>query len=132
MTQIMNAFHPDYIKTYHPNFLTDLRIESRQTKNGQNMTNHVNKMRKTNPSHGTLFGISDKVLSVTVPAHMSRPSAVNLDVRDFHIYQKAGMPKKTQSQIMSEVVAKKRQTNKNWGTALGNSKNIPKNIPKNG
>lgn len=128
MAEKINAFHPDYIKTYHPNFLTDLRIESRQTKNGQNMTNHVNKVRKTKPSHGTVFGISDKVVSVNVPAYMNRPK-VSLEIKEFHIYQKAGAPK-SKSQHFSEIVAKKRQTNKNYGTMLPNSKNIPKNIPK--
>jgi len=133
MTQeTINAFHPDYVKTYMPHFLTELRIDSRQTKNGQMMTQYVEKTRKTKPSHGTLFGISDKVTSVTVPAHMHRylPKTVSTSVTEFHIYSKAGMPKKTQSQIMSEVVAKKRQENKNWGTALPSSKNIPKIIPK--
>jgi len=132
MAEVINAFHPDYVKTYMPHFLTELRIDSRQTKNGQMMTQYVEKVRKTKPSHGTLFGISDKVTSATVPAHVHRylPRTVSTSVTEFHIYSKAGMPKKTQSQIMSEVVAKKRQENKNWGTALPSSKNIPKIIPK--
>lgn len=129
MTQTINAFHPDYVKTYMPNFLTDIRVESRQTKNGQTLSQYVDKTRKTKPSHGTVFGISNKVVSTTVPAHMHRPVQVNLDIREFHVYQKAGMPK-TKSQIMTEVVAKKRQSDKSWGTVLHNSKNIPKNIPK--
>jgi hypothetical protein len=31
----MNAFHPDYIKTYHPNFLTNVRTESSQIEQGK-------------------------------------------------------------------------------------------------
>ena len=131
MAEVINAFHPDYVKTYMPGFLTDIRVESRQTKAGQVLSQYVDKTRKTNPSHGTLFGISDKVTSVTVPAHMHRAKikVVSTSVTEFHIYQKAGMPK-TKSQIMTEVVARKRQTNKSWGTMLPDSKNIPKNIPK--
>lgn len=121
MTTI-NAFHPDYIKTYHPEFLTDLRVESRMKTNGQNLSKHVDKKRQTTPSHGTVFGISAKVTSVT-PIGM-------LQIKEFHIYQKAGMPKKTRSQLMTEIVAKKLQSDKNYGTVLRNSKNIPKNIPK--
>lgn len=34
MTTIINAFHPDYIKTYHPEFMTAIRIESTQHANG--------------------------------------------------------------------------------------------------
>ena len=131
MAEVINAFHPDYVKTYMPGFLTDIRVESRQTKAGQTLSKYVDKTRRTNPSHGTLFGISDKVTSVTVPTHMHRAKikVVSTSVTEFHIYQKAGMPK-TKSQIMTEVVAKKRQTNKSWGTMLPDSKNIPKNIPK--
>lgn len=134
MTEKINAFHPDYVKTYMPNFMTDIRTESRQTKNGQMLSQYVDNTRKTKPSHGTVFGISNKVTSVTVPSHMHRAKIkmVSTSVTEFHIYQKAGAPKKTQSQIMTEIVAKKRQTNKNWGTALPSSKNIPKIIPKNG
>jgi len=134
MAEVINAFHPDYVKTYMPNFMTDIRTESRQTKNGQMLSQYVDNTRKTKPSHGTVFGISNKVTSVTVPSHMHRAKIkmVSTSVTEFHIYQKAGAPKKTQSQIMTEIVAKKRQTNKNWGTALPSSKNIPKIIPKNG
>jgi len=31
----MNAFHPDYIKTYHPNFITNVRTESSQIEHGK-------------------------------------------------------------------------------------------------
>lgn len=33
MTTI-NAFHPDYIKTYHPEFMTSIRLESSQHAHG--------------------------------------------------------------------------------------------------
>ena len=109
----INAFHPAYVSTYMPEFLTNLRMESRQTKAGQTLSQYVDKTRETKPSHGTLFGISNKVTSTKVPSHMHRPKA-----------------QLTHSQIMSKVVAKKRQADKSWGTVLHNSKNIPKTIPK--
>jgi hypothetical protein len=31
----MNAFHPDYIRTYHPQFLSNVRIESNQIEQGK-------------------------------------------------------------------------------------------------
>lgn len=31
---IINAFHPDYIKTYHPEFMTAIRLEGVQKANG--------------------------------------------------------------------------------------------------
>ena len=72
------------------------------------MSKHVEKKRETVPSHGTIPGISNKVL----PLHQMRPKEMM-------------QPKKTKSQIMSEFVAKKRKTNMFYGTALPESKNIP-------
>lgn len=34
MTKIINAFHPDYVKTYHPEFLTGMRVASAQHAQG--------------------------------------------------------------------------------------------------
>jgi len=61
---LINAFHPDYVKTYMPQFLTDMRTESRQTKAGQTLTNYVEETRKKKPMHGTLSGISKKQVSL--------------------------------------------------------------------
>ena len=59
--EIINAFHPDYVKTYHPEFLEYFRLLTIQKRCGESMTKYVNKKRKTVPSHGTIYGISDKV-----------------------------------------------------------------------
>jgi len=61
---VINAFHPDYVKTYMPEFLTDLRTESRQTKAGQTLSAYVEETRKQKPMHGTLSGISKKQVSM--------------------------------------------------------------------
>lgn len=109
----MNAFHPLYVQTYMPEFLSSLRMESRQTAAGQSLSKHVEKVRETTPSHGTIHGISNKVL----PLHQMRPKEMM-------------QPKKTKSQIMSEFVAKKRKANMFYGTMLPESKNIPDIKPK--
>lgn len=31
----MNAFHPDYIRTFHPQFLSDFRAEAHQISQGK-------------------------------------------------------------------------------------------------
>lgn len=126
---MINAFHPDYIKTHEPNFMKDFRTHEANRNAAAAVSNYVTKKRRTTPSHGTVFGISEKVKAVTAPAHMHRPKAASLNPTEYHTYSKAGMPK-TKSQIMTEVVARKRQENKAWGTMLPESKNIPKNIPK--
>jgi hypothetical protein len=96
MSKIMNAFHPDSIKTYHPAFLNAIRTESRLTRAGQALSIHVDEVRRTKPSHGTVFGISDKEISVSAPAHMHRPKPkkLNLERTEFFTYSKAGAPKK--------------------------------------
>lgn len=103
---IINAFHPAYVETHMPEFLSDLHVQSRMTKNGQALTQYIEKVREERPSIGTVFGISKKVTSVE-PKQMMR----------------------TRSQMMSKIVADKRKTNKGYGTALPTSKNIPASMP---
>jgi len=101
MTQIINAFHPDYIKTYHPEFLTSIRIESTQHANGvinggkskatreakQGKTvNSINVFPKTQSVQRTL----DKAKS---QAALEEKKRKILAVTEFHIFNKAGMPK---------------------------------------
>ena len=64
---IINAFHPDYVKTYMPEFLSSIRLEAQQKANGE-------KVAKTTP----------------MTMHIMRPK---LEPTDFFVYQKAGMPK---------------------------------------
>lgn len=69
---IINAFHPDYVKTYHPDLCKDFRI-NKAPQAEKVMTEHV-----------------------TAPAHVNRPRAglkAKLAPTEFHVYQKAGMPK---------------------------------------
>ena len=71
----MNAFHPEFMKTFYPDFWTEQVLSSR---NSQAMTAFVEKRRKSKPSHGTL-GISKKVVS--------------LKPLDFLVFSRAGAPK---------------------------------------
>lgn len=91
MTTI-NCFHPDYVKTYMPEFLADIRTESRQTKAGQTLSTFVDKKRENSPSHGTIQGISKKVL----PAHQMRPK---------EMMKMPILSKKQQNMTMQEVTA---------------------------
>ena len=70
---IINAFHPDYVKTYMPEFLSSIRTESTQKANGE-------KVAKLTPM---------KMHPIRA-AHLHRP---NLAPTEFHIFNKAGMPK---------------------------------------
>jgi hypothetical protein len=83
---IINAFHPDYVKTHMPQFLTDVRTSARQEEAGKSVRKYLDKRRETEPSHGTFFGMSDKEASMSPKEMMLKPT-------EFHTYSKAGMPK---------------------------------------
>jgi len=106
---VINAFHPDYMKTHEPNFMKEFRTHEANRQAAASLTNYVEKLRKKKPSHGTLYGISKKVL----PVHATRPKEMmshkkgremtmaevtnelidKLKRKDFHVYAKAGTPK---------------------------------------
>lgn len=100
MTTIINAFHPDYVKTYHPELLTAIKLESTQHANGvaaggkakatREATNKgaftINKFPKTQSVQRTL----DKAQS---KAALDEKKRKMLAVTEFHIFNKAGMPK---------------------------------------
>lgn len=107
MTQeVINAFHPDYVKTHMPDFLKSLRSNNTKEEAGKSVSKYVEKTRETKPSHGTLFGISEKSASVA-PKQMMRHKdgramtmlevhndlAEKLQRREFHVFAKAGTPK---------------------------------------
>lgn len=63
MTKTINAFHPDYIKTYHPDLIKDITAGHAAS---TNMTKVVQETRKTKPSHGTMMGIAPKKTPVSL------------------------------------------------------------------
>jgi hypothetical protein len=58
--QVINAFHPDYVKTYNPEFVEYFRTLTIQKQCGEAASRHITKKRKTVPSHGTIFGLGEK------------------------------------------------------------------------
>ena len=90
MKEVINAFHPLYARTYHPDLLASLRLESRQKKAGETLSKHVEKQRETHPSHGTIQGVSKKV----VPDYMAKPKKM---------MKRPILSKEQQSMTMKEV-----------------------------
>lgn len=74
----VNAFHPDYMKVNHPDFMKEHVLSSKGT---MVMSKIVEEKRRANPSHGTLHGIS-------------KITPVALKPKDFMIFSRAGAPKK--------------------------------------
>ena len=117
---MINAFDPRYMETHEPEFMKAFRTHEANRQASATLSKYVERRRKTVPTHGTLFGIS----KAPVPAHLARPKDM-LKPREFHVFQRA----KSRSEIMSEIVAKKRETDKNYGTVNRDGKNIPKKAP---
>jgi hypothetical protein len=59
MTTI-NAFHPDFVKTHMPQFLTAVKTQNMQATVAANLSKSVTEMRKTKPSHGHITGMSTR------------------------------------------------------------------------
>ena len=78
----INAFHPAYVETYMPEFLSKIRIESSQYSNG---VINGGKSRASRES-------ASKTVN-TINVFPKTKARVSLDRTDFHVYSKAGMPK---------------------------------------
>ena len=78
---MINAFSPLYVKTYMPEFLTTIRKESAAKENGEKFGA---KSRATRESVNS---------SVNTISAFPKTKRVSLAPTDFHIFQKAGMPK---------------------------------------
>lgn len=66
--KIINAFHPDFVKTHMPEFLTAVKTDDRQSQAGATLSKHVTKKRKTTPSHGQVLGMSTRESDTYQPA----------------------------------------------------------------
>jgi len=82
MNKEINAFHKDYVSTYMPEFMSNIRKESAAKANGEK---YGAKNRVTRESvHGSaVFTIS----------RTPKTKPVSLAPTDFYMYSRAGMPK---------------------------------------
>jgi len=77
----INAFHPKFVETHMPEFLTKIRIESTQYSNG------VINGGKSRASRESKQGQTVNTINV-FPKTQKR---VSTDVTNFHIYSRAGV-----------------------------------------
>lgn len=98
MSEVINAFHPDYVKTYHPELLSAIKLESTQHANGViaggkskakresvqgKNVNSINVFPKTQSVQRTLEKAQSK-------AALEERKRRILAVTDFHMFSKAG------------------------------------------
>jgi hypothetical protein len=79
---VINAFHPQYVQTYMPQFLSTIRKEAEQKANGQKYGSIA---RATRESDGT----KPSGLIQSFP----KTKRVSTDRTDFYVYSRAGAPK---------------------------------------
>lgn len=79
---VINAFHPDYVKTYHPDLLTGIKTEAKQVENGRV---HGSKSKATRESTNKgAFTIAK------FPKTKAKVKKVSTDVSHFYHFSKAG------------------------------------------
>jgi len=96
----INAFHPDFMKTHMPDFMKDLRTQQANKEQAARQTAVIDRERAAGKSPGTIQHMGSGVTGTKIPAHVHRRpprELLNLAVREFHTYAKAGMPKKKES-----------------------------------
>ena len=80
---MINAFHPDYVKTHMPELIHTIRKEAKQVADG------VIAGGKSKASRESTRGKSVNTIS-TFPKTQKR---VSIERTDFYIYSRAGAPK---------------------------------------
>lgn len=107
--EIINAFHPDYIKTYMPTLMKGIRRDESRTANGvlnggkskatresANPTvNSISAFPKTKPKD-LLYRDVELEKTLTKAEKRERIEAIKrriLQPTEFHVFNKAGMPK---------------------------------------
>lgn len=74
MNKQVNAFNwQEFTDEEHAKNGDPFKAIKRNARISANVTAGVQKLRKTNPSHGTILGITDKELRPSMPDDMVRP-----------------------------------------------------------
>lgn len=76
---VINAFHPDYVKTYMPEFMSSIRLEATQKANGVASGQKAKATREAKNAGAFTTNTKSK--------------KVDLAVKQYYTFAKAGMPK---------------------------------------
>lgn len=81
---IINAFHPDYVKTHMPEFLSNIRTDESQKANGSIAGGKAKATRES---------VNKGAFTISAFPKTKAKKRVDLAPTDFHVFSKAGMPK---------------------------------------
>jgi hypothetical protein len=79
---MINAFHPAYVETYMPEFLSTIRKEADAKANGMKFGTQARATRE-----------SDGRTKTSALSDFPKTKRVSIERTDFFVYSKAGMPK---------------------------------------
>jgi len=89
MSEVINAFHPDYVKTYMPDVMKDFRTHAanREVREEKNL-----KVSKK-PLKTVTKSLSVKISKEQARLNLEKQKALLINNRDFKYFSGAGMPK---------------------------------------
>ena len=91
MNTVINAFHPDYMKTYHPDFTREFRtVEANQK---ERLANPVKVKRKRVKAKKNYKVPKKPITMADVHNELAEMKKRILAPRKLYTYSKAGMPK---------------------------------------
>jgi hypothetical protein len=99
MNTVINAFHPDYIKTYEPNFTREFRTveanrDERIATHGKVKTKKKKpKMNYKTPKRVINTRAQQNMTMSEVRRELDEKKRKILELKNFYTYAKAGMPK---------------------------------------
>ena len=85
----MNAFHPDYVKTHMPDLMKDFRTHAANREVREEKKLKVNRK----PLKTVTKSLSVKISKEQDRLNLAHKKAMMLNQKEFHIFNKAGMPK---------------------------------------
>ena len=89
MTAVINAFHPDYIKTHEPDLMKEFRTHLANREEREEKKLKVNRK----PLKTVTKSLSVKISKEQARLDLEKRKQMVIAPKDFYVYQKAGMPK---------------------------------------
>lgn len=104
-TKIINAFHPDFVKTHMPQFLSEVKTDAKRISAGQTLSKFVTKKRESVPMHGFVHGLAKFPPTRESQASLRRGADMPIEEiakeltakqkaalapKEFHMFSKAG------------------------------------------
>lgn len=86
---VINAFHKDYVKTHEPNLMKEFRTHQAN----RDVAVEEKKKVKKKPLKTVTRSLSVKISKEQDRLNLQHRKALMLSNKEFHIFNKAGMPK---------------------------------------